>query len=74
MQYLLGKIMYQKYWKALFEGTPYMQKYHPSQFYVKSTNVNRTIESVEAQLLGLLEALPPSTLNVSQLNNSLPPF
>jgi hypothetical protein len=74
MQYVLGKIMYDKYWKQLFEGTPYINKYHPSQFYIKSTNVNRTIESVESQLLGLLENLPPSTLPVDQLGNSLPPF
>lgn len=46
MQYVLGKIIYDRYWKALFEGTPYINKYHPSQFYIKSTNVNRTIESV----------------------------
>jgi hypothetical protein len=54
MQYILGKIMYDKYWKQIFEGTQYEHKYHPSQIYIKSTNVNRTIESVEAQLLGLL--------------------
>jgi len=54
MHYVLGKLIYDKYWAQLFEGTQYMQKYHPSQFYVKSTNVNRTIESVQAHLLGLL--------------------
>jgi hypothetical protein len=43
MQYILGKAMYDKYWTQLFEGTPYIDKYHPTQFYVKSTNVNRTI-------------------------------
>lgn len=74
MQYILGKIMYDHYWKPLFQGTPYIDKYHPSQFYIKSTNVNRTIESVESQLLGLLENLPPPTLPLHQLNNSLPPF
>ena len=35
--------MYQKYWDALFAGSAYVDKYHPSQFYVKSTNFNRTI-------------------------------
>ena len=53
MQYILGKIMYDKYWGQLFGGTEFESKYHPSQIYVKSTNVNRTIESAEAQLLGL---------------------
>lgn len=74
MQYILGKSMYDKYWEDLFADTPYIQKYHPSQFYVKSTNVNRTIESAESQLLGLLEDLPPSTLPIDQLENSFPPF
>jgi hypothetical protein len=60
MQYILGKIMYDKYWNQLFAGTEYINKYHPSQIFVKSTNVNRTIESAEAQLLGLFEKLPPS--------------
>ena len=56
--------MYDKYWTKLFEGTEYINKYHPSQIYVKSTNVNRTIESVEAQLLGMLEKLPPAVLPI----------
>jgi len=54
MQYILGKIMYEQYWKQLFAGTEYIDRYHPSIIYVKSTNVNRTIESAESQLLGLL--------------------
>ena len=74
MQYVLGKLMYEKYWDLLFSGTPYATKYHPSQFYVKSTNVNRTIESVQAQLLGMLENLPPSVLPTSALNFSMPPM
>lgn len=43
MQYILGKIMYERYWNQLFGGTEYANKYHPTQIYVKSTNVNRTI-------------------------------
>jgi len=43
MQYILGKIIYHKYWKQLFEGTEFMNKYNPSLIYVKSTNINRTI-------------------------------
>ena len=46
MQYLLGQIIYDQYWEKLFEGTPYLHKYNQSQFYVKSTDYNRTIESV----------------------------
>jgi hypothetical protein len=74
MQYILGRIMYDEYWKPLFAGTDYLNKYSPSVIYVKSTNVNRTIESAESQLLGLLEDLPPYELPINQLNNSLPPF
>lgn len=43
MHYMLGKILYDKYWDQLFKGTPYEQKYGQTQFYVKSTDVNRTI-------------------------------
>lgn len=74
MHYVLGKLMYEKYWNQLFEGTPYIDKYHPSQFYVKSTNVNRTIESAQAHLLGMLQNLPPSTLPVEQMDYSMPPM
>jgi hypothetical protein len=45
MQYILGKIMYDQYWKQLFAGTDNLNKYNPSLIYVKSTNFNRTIES-----------------------------
>jgi hypothetical protein len=43
MQYLLGRIIYHRYWKQLFEGTEFMNKYNPSLIYIKSTNINRTI-------------------------------
>lgn len=53
MHYILGKIMYDKYWRQLFNGTEYINKYHPSQMYVKSTNFNRTIESAQSHIQGL---------------------
>ena len=59
MHYFLGKIIYQKYWNSLFEGSRYYDQYNQSQFYVKSTDVNRTIESAQSHLFGLLENLPP---------------
>ena len=74
MQYLLGRAMYDKYWVQLFNGTPYLQKYHPSQIYVRSTNLNRTIESAQSQLQGLLEKLPVNELPVEQLKYSFPPY
>lgn len=46
MHYMLGKILYKKYWKALFQGTEAEYKVDHKLIYVKSTNVNRTIESV----------------------------
>lgn len=54
MHYILGKAMYEQYWKKLFAGTEYINKYHQSQIYVKSTNVNRTIESAQSHIQGLL--------------------
>ena len=53
MQYLLGQQLYQRYWKKLFGGTKYEHNYDPTRFYIKSTNVNRTIESVQSQLYGI---------------------
>ena len=74
MQYVLGKLIYEKYWEQLFTDTPYLHRYHPSQIYVKTTNVNRTIESAEAQLLGLLENLPPALLPAASQPFSMPPM
>lgn len=54
MHYLLGKIIYETYWDQLFKGTPYENVYSQSQFYVKSTDKNRTIESAQSHLFGLL--------------------
>jgi hypothetical protein len=52
--YVLGKILYAKYWKRLFGGTEYEFKYHQSQILVRSTSNNRTLDSMQAQILGLL--------------------
>lgn len=53
MHYILGQNLYRNYWAQLFAGTPFATAYNQSKFYVKSTNVNRTIESVQSQLLGV---------------------
>ena len=58
MHYLLGKKMYDTYWMRLFGGTSNQDKYNQSKFYVKSTDVNRTIESAQSHLYGILESLP----------------
>lgn len=72
MHYLLGKIIYEHYWDQLFKGTPYENSFSQSQIYVKSTDYNRTIESAQAHLLGLLEKLPNLSLNKSNYRYSLP--
>lgn len=74
MHYLLGKQMYHRYWKQLFAGTPYEAQYNQSRFYVKSTDVNRTIESAQSHLYGLLEALPPLQISEKDLPFSKPPY
>jgi hypothetical protein len=53
MHYILGQELYKRYWQTLFGATPYISTYNQSKFYVKSTNVNRTIESVQSQLAGI---------------------
>lgn len=63
MQYVLGKIMYDKYWKPLFGGTEYENIYNPNTIYVKSTNVNRTIMSAQSQLQGIFSNLKPLELS-----------
>jgi hypothetical protein len=55
-QYLLGRTLYQIYWKDLFGP---LDRYLPHKFHFRSTNANRTIESLQAQLLGLFENLQP---------------
>lgn len=74
MQYVLGKMMYDKYWRALFGGTPDQTSYNPHAVYVRSTNLNRTIQSALSQLQGIYSNLKPLELPVQHMNISLPPF
>lgn len=69
MHYLLGQGLYNEYYSRLF-GTN--KVYNQSKFYVKSTDVNRTIESVQSQLLGIFENINKLTLTQDDLNYSLP--
>ena len=50
MHYNLGKKIYQAYWRDLF-GTE--GDYNQSKFYIKATDVNRTIESCQSHLMGI---------------------
>lgn len=62
MHYLLGQQLYKQYWRDLFDGTEFFSTYNQSKFHIKSTDVNRTIESVQSQLMGLFENLNELTL------------
>lgn len=57
MLFLLGRSIYSKYWKMMFEGTKHEKNYEHSLIYAKSTNSNRTIESLENLLEGFLVEL-----------------
>jgi|JI6StandDraft_1071083.scaffolds.fasta_scaffold253415_1 hypothetical protein len=50
MHYMLGKMLYQDYWGKLFGAG---NQYNQSKFYFKSTDINRTIESIQSQLMGV---------------------
>ena len=54
MHYLLGKKLYSEYWQNLFGNTPFENRYNQSKFYIKSSDINRTIESAQSQLMGIL--------------------
>lgn len=54
MHYLLGGQIYNLYWSQLFGNTDYVNQYNQSKFYIKSTDVNRTIESVQSHMMGIL--------------------
>jgi hypothetical protein len=58
MHYLLGRKIYDQYWKELFEGTEFFDRYNNSKFYIKSTDLNRTIESCQSHLMGIFDRLP----------------
>ncbi len=72
MHYILGQNLYKTYWDQLFSGTPYYNIYNQSKIYVKSTNVNRTIQSVQSQLLGIFENVDKLTLSEKDVPYSLP--
>lgn len=69
MHYLLGKKM-KPYWEQLFENNPFTNPINNSRLYVKSTDVNRTIESCQSHLMGLFEHLAP--LAVTDVEHSMP--
>ena len=56
MQYKLGNILYKEYWHRLFGNN---NSYKQSKFYFRSTDTNRTIESLQCQLMGLFENIEP---------------
>lgn len=68
MHYLLGKIIYGQYWQALELPITY----NSSLIYVKSTDVNRTIESVQSHLAGLLENVTQLKLDDKQAGLAVP--
>jgi hypothetical protein len=72
MHYILGQNLYRTYWAQLFAGTAYATTYNQSKFYVKSTNVNRTIESVQSQMIGIFENLDTLTISEKDVQYSLP--
>lgn len=50
MHFVLGQLMKKTYWDQLFGQDPF----EPNNFYIRSTDVNRTIESAMSHLAGLL--------------------
>lgn len=74
MHYLLGKKLYEQYWDKLFKGTPFEYRYNQSKFYIRSTNLDRTLESAQAHLLGIMENIPPLNISDSTVKYSLPPI
>lgn len=71
MHYRLGQQLFLEYWSRLFGNN---MVYNQSNFYVKSTNVNRTIESVQSQLFGILENLTPLNLSIFEVQYAQPPW
>jgi hypothetical protein len=68
MHYVLGQQLYRQYWSQLFSDN----KYNQSRFYVKSTDVNRTIESAQSQLMGILEQVEPLEISQDMVDYSKP--
>lgn len=59
MHYLLGKAIYKMYWEKIFGQERLRNPSNNSKFYIKSTDVNRTIESCQSHLMGIFENLDP---------------
>lgn len=72
MHYQLGKKIYSTYWRDLFGGTPFEDRYNQSKFYIKSTDVNRTIESCQSHLMGIFENLPKLEISEAETKYSKP--
>jgi len=72
MHYILGQKLYDEYWMKLFANTSFEKTFNQSKFYVKSTNFHRTIESVQSQMLGILENLNLLTLIEEDIDFSMP--
>lgn len=72
MHYLLGKRIHRQYWSELFNGTEFEGRYNNSKFYIKSTDVNRTIESCQSHLMGIFDSLPKLEINGNQTKYSKP--
>ena len=62
--------LYKDYWTQLGLNSTYNSSY----VYIKSTNVNRTLESGEAQFLGWTEDLDPLELNEDEAKLAFPPW
>lgn len=69
MHYMLGQLLYNEYWEKLF-GTN--KVYNQSKFYFKSTDVNRTIESIQSQLMGIFENIELVNITNRDIDLSLP--
>lgn len=72
MHYLLGQQIYKQYWSDLFKGTEFLDRYNNTKFYIKSTDVNRTIESCQSHLMGIFENLPILEIKGNQTFYSKP--
>jgi hypothetical protein len=66
---MLGKLLYKDYWNKLFDNN---KVYNQSKFIFKATDVNRTIESLQSQILGIFENIDPVVISQNDLKHSLP--
>ena len=64
MHYVLGGHLFHEYWDRIFGS---LREYNQSKFYVKSTDVNRTIESAQSQLLGIFENMKELTIKEEEV-------